>query len=137
LNVGPNAGFLVHTSIGYDYRFHLIDWRTGKQVWDVPDPSPARVPGSLPPVAVAGDHLLVGGLEYVQRGERREAVRSIYALEPTTGKVAAHWLPRPLYQPTGDGGRFLQLGRKLFLVTDEEFAEVRLSDITAKKNGWN
>jgi hypothetical protein len=146
VNVGPNAGFpawlsatpraLMNTSIGYDYRFHLIDWGVGKEVWAIPDPGSARVPGSLPPVAVAGDYLLLGGLEYVKGGERQEPVRSLYSLDPKAEKVVAHWLPEPLYQPSGDGGRFLQLGRRLFLVADKEFAEVSVGDIVAKKKGW-
>lgn len=146
LNVGPNAGFvawlpgaaaaLMHTSIGHDYRFHLIDWNTGKRVWDVADPNPARVPGALPPVAAAKGYLFVGGLEYVRWGGRQEAVRSLYALDPKTGRVVAHWLPEPLNQPARDDGRFLQLGGKLFLVTDEEFAEVEVDDIPARTHGW-
>ena len=52
------------------------------------------------------------------------------------GRVGARWLPEPLSQPTSDGGRFLRLGRGLFLVTDEEVVEVSVEDITDKKNGW-
>ena len=60
LDVGPNAGFstwlpgtataLMHTSVGHDYRFLLIDWNAGKRLWDVRDPNPARVPGAGVPV---------------------------------------------------------------------------------------
>jgi hypothetical protein len=146
VNVGPNAGFLawlpgtttavMHTSVGHDYRFHLIDWKTGKRVWDIPDPNPARVPGALPPVTVVRDTLLLGGLELIKGKEHQESIRSIYALDPKTGKILAHWLPEPLNQPSADGGRFLQLGGKLFLVTDEEFGEIKVDDITAKIGGW-
>ncbi|HEV3259878.1 MAG TPA: hypothetical protein VG013_23625 [Gemmataceae bacterium] len=146
LNVGPNAGLLTwlprtttavfHSSIGYDYRFHMVDWSTGKRVWDVADPNHARVPGALPPVAVTKGHLLIGGLEYVPWGDHQESVRSIYAVDSKTGQVVAHWLPSPFNQASRDGGRFLQLGPKLFLVTDDEFAEVAIDDIAAKKNGW-
>jgi hypothetical protein len=146
LNVGPNPGLvawlpgtptaLVHTSIGRDYRFHFIDWSTGKRLWDVADPNHARVPGAFPPVAVAKDLLLIGGLESVAWGDHQESVRSIHAVDPKTGQVVAHWLPSPLHQAARDGGRFLQLGLKLFLVTDEEFAEVDLGDIAARRNGW-
>jgi hypothetical protein len=146
VKVGPNAGFmawlpgtataLMHTSVGHDYRFHLIDWSTGKKLWDIPDPNPARVPGSLPPVGVVKDHLLLGGLEYVKWGDRGEPVRSLHALDPKTGRVVARWLPGPLYQPSSDGGRFLRVGKKLFLVADEEFAEVSVEDIAGRRNGW-
>jgi hypothetical protein len=140
LNVGPNAVFmawlpgtmttLFSTSVGYDYRFQLIDWSTGMRLWDIADPNPARVPGTLPPVAVAGDFLLVGGLEGVPRG-----TRSLYALDAKKGGVVARWLLTP-GQAASDGGRFLALGKRLFLVTDEEFAEVDVEDIPAKRNGW-
>jgi hypothetical protein len=146
LNVGPNAGFLawlpgtaralMHTSVGYDYRFHLIDWATGKRVWDVPDPNPARVPGSLPPVAVLKDCVLIGGLKYVPWDVHEVSVRGIDALDPKTGQVVARWSPEPLHQQGRDEGRFLNLDGKLFLVTDEEFGVINPDDITAKKNGW-
>ena len=65
-----------------------------------------------------------------------DPVRCIHALDPKTGQVVARWLPTPPNQASHDGGRFLRLGKKLFLVTDEEFAEVNTADIVAKKNGW-
>lgn len=146
LNLGPNAHFvtwvpgtekaLFNTSIGHDYRFHLIDWSTGKRLWEIPDPNPARVPGVMPPLTVAQDFLLVGGLETVQWGDRQESVRSIHALDSLTGKVVAHWLPTPLHQLSLDGGFFLHLDKKLFLVTEEEFSEIEVKDILARKNGW-
>jgi hypothetical protein len=144
--VGPNAHFVLWlpgtrtalflTSIGHDYRFHLIDWDSGKRLWEIADPNPARVPGAFPATAAAGDYLLFGGLEDVTWGERKEAVRSIHAVDAKTGRVAARWLPSPLYQASADGGHFLRLEKKLFLVTDEEFAEVRLADVAARRNGW-
>jgi hypothetical protein len=146
VDVGPNAIFLTWlpgtattlfcTSIGHDYHFHLIDWNKGKRLWDVVDPCPARVPGALPPVAVAKDYLLIGGLEYVAWGDGKEPVRSIYALNARTDHVVARWMPTPFNQPARDVARFLRLDRKLFVVTDEEFAEVVAEDIAAKKNGW-
>ena len=145
LNVGPNAWpvawvpgtatAVFSTSVGYDYRFHLIDWGSGTRGWDIPDPSPARVPGASPAVAVAGDYLLVGGLEDVDWGSRKLPVRGIHALDVKTGRAVAHWLPSPLQQ-AHDGGNFLKLGKRLFLAADEEFAEVSLDDIAAKTNGW-
>jgi hypothetical protein len=146
LNVGPNAHFmawlpgtataLFHTSIGHDYHFHLIDWNKGRRLCDVADPCPARVLGPAPTVAVVKDYLLIGGLEYVAWGDGKEPVRSIYALDARTDHLVARWMPKPLNQPARDPGRFLRLGNKLFLVTDEEFAELALADIAAKKNGW-
>jgi len=64
------------------------------------------------------------------------SVGSIYALGVKKGRVAARRLPSPLHQACSDGGRFLRPGGKLFLVTDEEFAEVDPGDIAAGRNGW-
>jgi hypothetical protein len=146
LNVGPNAWFVTwipgtttavfSTSIGHDYRFHLIDFSTGKRLWDVADPNPARVPGAAPAITVVDDYVLIGGQEYLPWGARKEPFPSIYALSPRTGATLAHWLPTPGLQPMRDGGRFCQLSKKLFLVTDEEFAEINVKDIAAKANGW-
>ncbi|HVS36810.1 MAG TPA: hypothetical protein VMS17_14715 [Gemmataceae bacterium] len=146
LVVGPNAGLLawlpgtttalMHTSIGYDYRFHLIDWSSGKRLWEIPDPEAARVPGELPSVDVGSDWLLIGGLESVKQQDQAAAVRSIHALDPKTGQVVAHWLPEPPNLASRAGGRFLRHGKILFLVTDEEFSEVNADDIAARKNGW-
>jgi hypothetical protein len=71
----------------------------------------------------------------VDWGSRKQSVRSIHALNAKKGQVVAHWLPSPLRQ-ANDGGRFLGLGTGLFLVTDEEFAEVSVDDIAAEKNWW-
>lgn len=142
LNVGPNGRFVawmpgtmtavLQTSVGDEYRWHLTDWQAGTRLWDAADPSHDRVPGESPAVAVMKDYLLIGGREY---GKQKEPARSIYAVDLKTGQVVAHWLPSP-HQPSSDAGRFLKLGEKLFLVTDEEFADIDLAEIAAKKNGW-
>jgi hypothetical protein len=146
LDIGPNAEFvtwlpgtttaLMETGVGYDLRWHLIDWKTGKQLWDIADPSPARLPGTERPVAAAGNYFLIAGLEYIQGGTQRGSRRSIYAVDVNQGRVVAHWLPSPPNQASSDCGRLLRFKEKLFLVAEEEFAEIDLDDIAAKKNGW-
>ncbi len=141
LNVGFNAHFstwlpgstkaVFNTSIGYDYRFHLIDWATGKRLWEVPDPNPARVPGVIPSGDAGKDYLLIGGREYV----RREPVLSLYALHPKTGQVVARWLPDPI-RASAEDGLFLRLRDRLYFLTAKEFAEVNAVDIGAKRKGW-
>ncbi len=141
LNVGPNALFVTwlpgstkavfNTSIGHECRFHLIDWATGKRLWEVPDPNPARVPGVVPSVDAGKDNLLIGGREYI----RREPILSLYAVDFKTERVIAHWLPEPI-RPLAEEGHFLRLGGRLFLLTPEELAEVNLEDIATKKRGW-
>jgi hypothetical protein len=146
LNVGPNARFLAwlpgttqalfETSIGYAFRLHLIDWQNGKRLWEVADPNPARAAWGSAPVALDKEYVLLGGLEYVSWGEHQETIRSVYALNTKTGRSIAQWLPVPLYQRSSDAGRFMGLGRRLYLVTDTEFAELDLTAIAAKRNGW-
>jgi hypothetical protein len=144
-NVGPNAGLLIwlpgstqsvmHTSIGSDYRFHLVDWAAGKQLWEIADPLPARVVGALPAVAVIPDRLLFGGRERMRIGNHDEPVRSLVALDVKTGQVDARWYPMPL-RPSPDDGRLLRLGNDLYLLADDEFALIDRGQISAKKGGW-
>ncbi len=145
LYVGPNAGLvcwlpgttkaLCSTAIGSTYRFHLIDWATGRRLWEIADPNPARAGSSAPQVAPLGGLLLFAGLESRQLGGAREPVRSLQAVEARTGQLVARWQPTPLRR-FADGGRFVRQGERLFLVADNEFAEIRLRDIDRGKNGW-
>ena len=146
LGVGANAAFMtwlpgtttavMQTSIGYDYRWHLIDWQTGKRLWDVPNPNPAPVTWASVSVVPADDYLLIGGLEYLASGGDKDPVRSLYALDVKTGQTVARWLPSPPSGRASDAGRFLWLDGRLFLVTDEAFSEINLKDIAARRNGW-
>lgn len=146
LIVGPNVEFvtwlsktttaLMQTSIGYEYRWHLIDWQTGKQLWEIGDLTSTRAPGFGTPVISVGRYLLFGGLEFSDEGPSRVASRRLYALDATTGRIVAHWFPSPPSQPATDPGRFRKLDNKLYLITDDAFAEINVNDIAAKTNGW-
>ncbi len=145
LELGPNAGLLtwlpgtlkavMHTSVGPTYRFQLVDWASGKILWEIADPLAPRVVGALPAVATLGDHVLFAGREWRRLGEHEEAVRTLCALDAATGRVTARWQPEPL-QPARHDGRFLRLGEELYLVTDDEFAAIAPADIAARANGW-
>ena len=146
---GPNAGFvtwlpnsvtaLMSSAIGHDYRFHLVDWSTGKERWDIRDPCPARVPGAAPGVAVTKNHLLFAGREFVPLGDRQEPVRCLYAVDIKTGKTAARWRPEPLQAAHGERAEpwFFEQNGQLYLMTRREFSEINLDDLAAKKRGWN
>jgi len=146
LVVAPNAEFatwlpgstvaLMQTSIGFEYRWRLIDWSTGKQLWEVGDFTTRRVPGTGSPVVAIGGYLLFGGLENLEEGQSNSASRRIYAVNASNGRVVAHWSPSPPSQPATDVGRFRKLGEKLYLVTEETVSEINLNDIATKKNGW-
>ncbi len=122
---------MFNTSIGHDHRIHLIAWATEKRLWEMADPNPARVPGVIPSVDAGKDYLLIGGREYV----RREPVLSLYAIDPRTGQVVARWFPEPI-RPSAEDGLFLRLRDRLYFLTAEEFAEVNVVDIGAKRKGW-
>jgi hypothetical protein len=144
---GPNASWitwlpqsataLMSSSVGHDYRFHLVDWTKGKQLWDIKDPCAARVPGWAPRVVAAKDYLLFAGREYVKLGERQEPVRCLYAVDIKTGKTAARWHPTPQRTSSDrDEPWFFSDGPRLYVMTPDEFSEVDLDDIAAKKRGW-
>ncbi len=146
LDIRPNPGFiawlpgssktLFQTSIGYDNRYQLIDWETGNTLWDIPEPARGHRLLTTAALAVEDGFLLLGGLEFMKLGDREGPVRSIYAVDLQNGEVVSHWLPSPLYHFSLDGGSFIRLGEKLFLVSNTEVAEIELEDIAAKSNGW-
>jgi hypothetical protein len=145
---GPNAGCvtwlpdsvtaLMSSAIGHDYRFHLVDWSTGKELWDIRDPCLARVPGSAPRVAVTKNHLLFAGREFVMVGDRQEPVHCLYAVHIKTGKTVARWRPVPPQAAQGDQDEpwFFEQGHQLYLMTRREFSEINLDDLANKKRGW-
>ncbi|MCI0458024.1 MAG: hypothetical protein L0Z62_13755 [Gemmataceae bacterium] len=145
LYVGPNAYLvcwlpgttraLCSTALGSTYRFHLIDWAKGRRLWAIDDPNPARAGSSGPQVASLGGLLLFAGLESIRLGGNGEPVRSLQAVEARTGQVVARWHPTPLKR-FADGDRLVRQGERLFLVADDEFAEIRLQDVARGKHGW-
>ena len=144
-DIEPNAHFvrwmpgdhhaLFLTSLGEANRYRVVDCTTGKIVWDVPHPGGGHT--TLECIAVEGDFVLLSGLDSVKVGTRNGPVRTVYALRATTGKLHARWRPWP-FSPhfSIDAGRLVKLGKRLFVVADDEFAELDPSDITARKNGW-
>jgi hypothetical protein len=114
---------------GESYRIQLLDWQSGKQIWDQPDPLPGGAAWMYPAIAVTKDYVLVGGLENPPR-------RSVYALDIKTGKTIAHWAPEFDFDQVGEAGRFLQLGDRVFMMADHEFSEINLNDIAARAGGW-
>jgi hypothetical protein len=146
LRLGPNPTFLnwlpenskslFMTSVGYKYRYQLIDWDDGKILWDVADPASGLWERAVPRRAVLGDYVLLCGLEFMKLGQREGPVRSVYALSLANGQAAAHWLRVPSCHFSTDWGRFARQGEKLFLIWGDTFSEVSLEDITAKKDGW-
>ena len=135
---------LYWSYIGFDDRYHLIDWDTGKQDWNIPCPGGGYwLAFGLTPQYVIFDveELYQAGAwrgdERVLVGSRKEWIRVLYAVSVEEGRVYARWQAgMPARLDDVDQDHFLQLGDKLFFITASEFTEISLDDITAKRNGW-
>ncbi len=127
---------LMQTSVGYEYRWRLIDWATGRQVWEIGDVAMRRVANSGSPVVAAGHYLLFAALENSDDGKNTNPARRVYAVDTANGQVIARWLPSPINQPASDVGRFRKTAGKLYFVTDDVFSQIELRDISARTNGW-
>lgn len=120
---------------GFGDDYELVDCQTGASLWRLELPQPARVG----PLGVAGEYLLFGGTERNDTlGGPPGEVRTLYAVEAATGRIAAHWLPASSY--AGGWGsyalRLRQLDGKYFLLSDAEVSEFDPEDIRAKRNRW-
>jgi hypothetical protein len=155
LKIGPNPACLgwipgtcqslFSTSIGSQSGpYQLIDWKTGKKLWDIACPGRGEVLAiALTPKVVlfsmaepypSGTSPEVNGSLF-QSGKKW--VRTFYAVDAQDGKVVARWpgqFPQRYSGKTPD--YFLQLGGKLFYITADEFTELDFKDITARANGW-
>jgi hypothetical protein len=147
LDISPNpwcAGWipasrksLFWTSVGDEPRhWHLIDWDTGQRLWDIPSPGPGR------PLAIGlTSSLILFGIAEPYHpspaGNGQGWLRTFYAVKVSDGSLAARWqaqLPRRSLDAGSE--HFLQLGSKLFYITADEFSEISLEDIGAKRHGW-
>jgi hypothetical protein len=135
---------LFKTGVGFETDFQLIDWSTGKRLWSIPCPGGELLTMNVSPTLIllsvaepsptgvwrkVNDSLLQSGNEWV---------RSFYALNVDDGRVVAHWrgqFPHRWYD--SDHDHFSQMGNRLFYVTADEFTEINIEDILAKKNGWH
>ncbi|MGH7941094.1 MAG: hypothetical protein ACREFR_08500 [Limisphaerales bacterium] len=136
---------LFSTSIGLQSGpYELVDWKTGKKLWRIP--CPGR--GEILAIALTPEIILFSVAEPYPSGtwheineslfqSGKEWVRTFYTVGVQDGKLIARW---PGQFPHRYSGRlrdhFLQLGDKLYYVTGDEFSEINLDDILAKRNGW-
>jgi len=144
LGIGPNARLLdwvpgTHqavfvTSVGYDNRYRLIDWNTGKTLWDVGDPC-RRVNPVARAVVALQDYVLTCGAEYINE-EHPVTIPTLYALSTKSGEVVARWWPNFGPIVGYDGGTLLELNGKLYFVSNDYVGEIRLEEIASKANGW-
>ena len=73
---------------------------------------------------------------------RRDSLKKmccLYAVDIEAGKTVARWRPEPLQAAHGERAEpwiFEQNGQ-LYVMTRQEYSEINLDDMTAKKPGWN
>ncbi len=136
---------LFSTSLGYDHRYRLIDWDTGKSLWDIPCPGDhghALAIGLTPRLVIfaVGELYKPGpwrGTQLVVREGEKEWIRAFYAISVKDGSLVARWqAPYPRRLSTDDRDSFLRLGDKLFFITAHEAVELLDKEIISKTNGW-
>jgi len=134
---------LFSTDIGFESDYQLIDWDTGKRLWSIPGYGERAFGIAVTPTLVifSAPETYAGGAwrnvnqSLLQSGE--EWVRNFYAVNVANGKTVACWhgqFPHRWYDTDRD--HFARIGDKLYYVTADEFTEINIGDIMAKKNGW-
>jgi hypothetical protein len=135
---------LFETSIGYIGRYQLIDWDTGKRLWDVPCPGGGQAVaiGLTPSLIIFS----VGDLYPANAGQSanelrleigKQWVRTFYAVNVEDGKLFARWPGQFPHVYLGENREhFLRLADKLFYVDSDEFGEIDLDAVRSKTNGW-
>jgi len=121
-DVGPNALFLAwipgteqalfSTSIGHEYRYELVNYSTGKTIWEIPQPV-RSYPSVCCSVMVVENQVLLGGIEYA-------------VIDVSSGSVIGRWAPDV---PASRATRFARWDRRLFIVSDNQFGEFTVDDL--------
>lgn len=137
---------LFSTCLGDDdYHFQLIDWETGKQLWNFASPAGGRRPlaigltRALVILCVAQPYPVAGpatGDILPDLGE--QWLRTFYAFDVQDGNLVSQWQAQfPHRSLETSREHFLRLADKLFYVTAAEVTELNLEDIRSKKHGWH
>jgi hypothetical protein len=153
MDISPNPEFVgwipgtyksfFSTSLGFEASYRLIDWSTGEKVWDIPGFGGDQLAITLTPTLIlfsvaepypAGEWHKVNE-SLLQSG--KEWVRTFYAVNVADGETVACWRGQfPHRWFDSDHDHFSRMGDKLYYVTADEFTEINIGDIMAKKNGW-
>jgi hypothetical protein len=119
---------LMVLNVNYEDRFRLVDWETGKVLWDVRDPNRDPAPGTFgSSIALAPEYILISRAQ-------AHSKRSIYALNIKTGEQMAHWTGNPL---AAEGGALTRAGDHIYFIGNDDFSEVRTEDIASFRSGWD
>jgi hypothetical protein len=127
-----------------DERYHLIDWDSGKDVWEIPCPGGVQVLATtITPrlvIFAVAEWYKPGpwsGSGWVFHEDKKELIRAFYAVRTEDGRLVARWQAHyPRRYPDRYHERFVKLGERLYFLDEDEFTELSEDDIIAGKNGW-
>jgi hypothetical protein len=119
---------------GKNPRFRLVDWESGKTVWDIADPAEG-ISDRCEGIAIEGDLVLLAGIE-TYPAPSGDWCRTSEAIELGTGTLVGRWRSNGISPPGHLVPRFMRLEGKLWLVADDAFAPFPLEDVRKKVNGW-
>lgn len=119
---------------GKNPRFRLVDWESGKTVWDVADPAKG-ISSRMEGVAIEGSLVLLAGIETYPAWSG-DWCRTSEALELGTGTLVGYWRSNGVSPPGLPVPRFMRLEGKLWLVADDAFAPFPVDQIRKKAGGW-
>lgn len=138
---------LFTTSLKID-NYHMIDWESGKELWNIP------CPGDLHAVSITITPRFViflvaerykgyytgggwGDFQWMLREGEEPLIRAFYAASVEDGHLVSRWQANfPRIFTERDRPRLMQTLKKLYFLTAEEFSEINEEDILAGRNGW-
>jgi len=142
----PKSCQSLFSTRGFEDRYQLIDWNTGKSLWDILCPGTGKAQalsvGFTPKLIIFAVVELYKpgpwrGAEWFLGNSGQEWIRTFYAVNVQDGSLAARWQAHSPQRLAGEErDHFLSLGDKLFFVTAGEVVELNPEDIVSKKNGW-
>jgi hypothetical protein len=139
---------LFSTSVGFDSHYHMIDWDSGKELWEIP------CPGNLHAAAITITSRLViflvaerykgyhtgggwGDSQWMLREGEEPLIRAFYAFRVEDGRMVARGQAAfPRFFSEREQARLMQVRNKIYFLTTEEFTEINEEDIIEGKNGW-
>jgi hypothetical protein len=130
--------------VGGKEGYQLIDWDLGKVIWEIPFPRDGRVLATtvtarlvIFAVAEWNKHGGIRGFDLGVADGREEIIRAFYAFRTEDGRLVSRWQPHGPRRYSGwDNERFMQVGKKLYFLTEDQFTELSEDDILSGKNGW-
>jgi hypothetical protein len=130
---GTTRAIVIYGLAGWreNSRFRLLDWESGKTIWDVADPA-EHICDRMEGVAIEGDLVLLAGIEDIAHTWCRTA----QALDLGTGSLVARWSGGGFEEPGLPAPRFMRLDGKLWLVADDAFAPFPVEDVRKKTGRW-